>query len=481
MSKNLNSKSKTAVIWDLSGAFVRQFASLFITILLARLLGPLEFGIIGLALVFIHISEVFLDAGFTSGIIQQKNTKDITLSSIFYVNLGISIVLSLIVIITSGWIAVFYEEPRIKEILIWLAIIPPIAALGKVQDAILTKDLDFKSLTYRSVVATIVGGVLGVIAAFLNFGVYSLVIQQISMTVAATAMLWYATKWRPKWEYSSKEVKNLFSFSSYVFFDRLFRQVANKIDTIFVGKVFSPMVLGYYSRAETLKTQVQTYTTNSVSRVIFPMLSQLQDNQEKFKETYFKAFNIVSGFIVFLVAPLYFLSQFVVIFLLGDQWQPTVILFQILILTAISSPQVNMMGRAILAKGYSKLKFTTGLLQRLFKLLPIAVGLFYGIEEFAIAMVISSLLTFVVLSIIYENKLEIKFWLQIKNFIIPNLIFIIFMICHYYFKDFINQWFFAIAFLILQTIFMIVIKHDSYLFVKSNIKRFFKAKKTSHA
>jgi O-antigen/teichoic acid export membrane protein len=471
MSKNLNSKSKTAVIWDLSGAFVRQFAGLFITILLARLLGPLEFGIIAFALVFIHISEVFLDAGFTSGLVQQKNTKDIAFSSIFYVNLVISLFLSLIILASSGWIATLYKQPRIEEILNWLALIPPIAAMGKVQDAILTKRLDFKSLTIRSIVATIVGGVLGVIAAYSDFGVYSLVIQQIALTVTATLMLWYATKWRPKLEYSSFEVKRLFSYSSYVFFDRLLRQVANKIDTVFVGLVFSPIVLGHYSRAETLKTQVQTYTTNSLSRVIFPMLSQLQDDEEKFKETYFKVFNIVTGLIVFLVAPLYFLSQFIVIFLLGDQWQPTVILFQILVLTTLTSPQVNIMGRAILAKGYSKLKFTTGLLQRVFKLLPIGVGLFYGVEEFAIAMVISTLLAFVVLTKIYEKTLSVEFWLQIKNFLKPNMIFIVFIILHYYYKNEINQWWFAALFLSIQTVFIIFIKHDSYLFIKQNLKK----------
>jgi O-antigen/teichoic acid export membrane protein len=471
MNKNLYSKSKTAVIWDLSGAFVRQFAGLFITILLARLLGPLEFGIIAFALVFIHISEVFLDAGFTSGLVQQKNTKDIAFSSIFYVNLVISLFLSLIILASSGWIATLYKQPRIEEILNWLALIPPIAAMGKVQDAILTKNLDFKSLTIRSLVATLVGGVLGVIAAYSDFGVYSLVIQQIALTVTATIMLWYATKWRPKLEYSSFEVKRLFSYSSYVFFDRLLRQVANKIDTIFVGIVFSPIVLGYYSRAASLKTQIQTYTTNSLSRVIFPMLSQLQDDEEKFKETYFKIFNIVTGLTVFLVAPLYFLSQFIIILLLGDQWQPTVILFQILILTTLTSPQVNMMGRAILAKGYSKLKFTTGLLQRVLKLLPIGVGLFYGIEEFAIAMVISSLFAFVVLSKIYEKKLEINFWVQIKNFLVPNFIFMIYIAIHFYFRDNINQWLFAGSFLLIQIMFIILIKHDSYLFIKNNANK----------
>jgi O-antigen/teichoic acid export membrane protein len=474
LNKKLNSQSKTAFFWDFSGAFVKQFAGLFISIILARLLGPKEFGLIGISLVFIHISQVFIDAGFSIGLVQQKKTKDITFSSIFYINICVSLVLSSIIILTSGLIADFYNEPKVKSMLILLAIVPPIAAMGNVQGAILIKKMDFKSLTIRNIVSTVFGGLLGVAAVFLDYGVYSLVIQQIAMATATTLMMWFATKWRPKLEYSHQEVKKLFSYSSFIFFDQLMIQIVNKMDIIFIAKVFSPIVLGYYSRAESLKSQVQRYATSSLRKIAFPVLSQLQDDNKKFKETYFKFFNISSGFVVYLIAPIYFLSQFIIIFLFGNQWQPTVILFQILLLTALSDPQVNIMGVAIAAKGYSKLKFKIGIFQRLLKLLPISVGLFYGIKEFAVAMVIASFLIFLMLSIFYQKKLDIKFWLQIKSFLIPNSLFLALIIIHYYFKNDISQWWFVSFFLILQTLFMIIIKHESYIFFKSNFSKILK-------
>jgi len=468
MSKSLNQQTKSGVIWDLSGAFIRQFALLFISILLARLLEPEEFGILGMAMVFISISEVFTDVGFTSGLIQQKETKDITYSSVFYINLLISIFLSVIIFLSAPYIANFYEAPEVKTILYYLAIIPPIAALGRVQAAILTKNINFKSLTIRDITATFVGGTFGVIAAFLNFGVYSLVIQQITTVIVATFMLWFSTKWTPKFEFSIEEIRKLFKFSSYVFLDSLLRQVFNKIDTIFIGKVFSPAMLGFYSRAESLKAQVQTYTTNSLRKVIFPVFSKLQDDDQNFRKTYFWVFNITTGLIVILIAPLFFLSHIIIIFLLGEKWEPSVIFFQILIFSAITSPQIGMMGKAVLAKGFSKLKFNIGLIQRLLKLLPIVFGLLYGIEEFAFTVVVASTLVFFVYSSILHYKLKLNFWLQVKSLLVPNTVFIIFMMIYLFFNQLINAWIITILFLVTHLIFIHLIKHESFFFIKNS-------------
>jgi len=471
LNKNLNQKTKDSVIWDLSGAFIRQFALLFISILLARLLEPEEFGILGMSMVFISISQVFTDVGFTSGLIQQKDTKDIAYSSVFYINLLISVVLSGVILLTAPLIANFYEIPKVEIILYYLAIIPPIAALGRVQAAILTKQINFKSLTIRDITATLVGGVLGVSAAFLDYGVYSLVIQQIAMVTTGTLMLWFSTNWIPKLEFSTNEIKKLFVFTSFVFLDSLLRQVFNKIDTIFIGKMFSPAMLGFYSRAESLKAQVQTYTTNSLRKVIFPVLSQLQDDDEKFKSTYFKAFNIVTGLIVLLIAPIYFLSNFIIIFLLGAKWEPSIIFFQILIFSTVTSPQIGMMGKAVLAKGYSRLKFNIGLIQRLLKTTPIVFGLLFGIEEFAIAVVASSTLVFFVYSIVLDKRLQLGFWLQVKNLLIPNLVFFCFLIFSVLFEKNVNQWGITILFLITHVIYIKLIKHESYTFMQAALKK----------
>lgn len=471
MTKDLGKKSKASVLWDVSGGLVRQLSFLLITIVLKRLLTPEEFGVVALSMVFITISEIFIDSGFTSGLIQQKGTKNITYSSVFYVNLLISIIYSALLILCSPLIADFFEKPIIENVLYFLAIIPPIAALGRVQLAILTKDINFKSLTKRDLVGTLSGGLLGLLAAYNGIGVYSLVIQQITMITVSTMMLWFATGWYPKLEFSITELKKLFSFSGYVFLDDLFRRVASKIDTIFIGKAFSPTILGFYTNAETLKAQVEVYTSTSISKVLFPVFSQLQDDKAEFRRTYLKSFNIVTGLIVMLIGPVSFLSYFIITTLFGEKWIPSVILFQILILSSIVSPHVRMMGRAVLALGYSKLKFKVGILQRLFKLLPICIGLFYGIQEFTIAMAVSAILVFLALCFLYQKILNISVQLHLKGFFIPNIPLILFIIINYSFNQYLNQWLFTLSFVACQLLFLKIIRHESYTFMSITLRK----------
>lgn len=469
MSKNLNKKTKSGLIWDLSGSFVRQGAAFVISIILARLLEPKDFGIIGMSLVFVSISDVFVDVGFTSGLIQQRNTKDITYSSIFYVNLVISLLFTLGIIIAAPYISDFYGIPEIKNILYYLSIIPPIAAVGRVHAAILTKRMNFKSLTLRDITATVVGGAIGLAAAFSDFGVYSLVFQQIASVATATCLLWLSIKWKPKFEFSKIEVKKLMGYSSYVFFDQALRQIFNRIDTIFIGKVFSPITLGFYSRAESLRAQVQTYTTNSVRKVIFPALSSLQDNPEEFEAVYYKVFNIVTGLTVLLVAPIFFLSEEIIIGLLGEKWQPSIIFFQILIFTTLTSPQIGLMAQTVLAKGHSKLKFKIGLIQRFLKLTPIVFGLYFGVLEFTVAVVVAVTIVFFVYAFVLQLKLRISFITQVISFLIPHALFLLFIIIFKVFKVEISNWLIAASFIILNIIYLKLIKHESFTLINNTL------------
>jgi O-antigen/teichoic acid export membrane protein len=471
---NLASKSTSAFFWDLSGSFVRQFLLLFITILLARLLGPKDFGIIGMAMVFISISQAFSDFGFTTGIIQQKHIKDITLSSIFFINIGISIGLSLIILLSANAIGRFYEEPRVTTILYYLAVIPPISALGKIHGTILSKKIKFKKLTIINLIAAVSAGALGVIAALLDYGVYSLVIQQITLVLFFSTLMWIFSDWRPKWHFSTDEVQNIMKFSSYVFFDNLMRQVFLRIDTLFIGKVFSPTTLGFYSRAESLKSQANAYTTTSLVRIIFPVFSSIQDDNKVFENVYLKAFKIVCGFIIILVAPIFFLAPHIIIFLLGDKWEPSVILFQILILSLLVEPLKGLMGKALLSKGFSKFHFKFGLFARFIRILPLVIGLYYGITYFAVAVVLSGFIIFLAELVAIQYKLKLSFWCQLKSFIGPNILFSLMLIGYIMYYNDINLWVYATCFLIIQLIILKYSKHQSYIFIGNFISKFIK-------
>lgn len=473
---NKNNTIKKGLTWDLIGSFFRQFVSFFITIILARLLSPKEFGVVGMAIVFISITQVFIDIGFTSGIIQRRDVKGIVYSSVFYVNLSISILLSLLIVLIAPYIGDFYGEPEVSQILKYLAIMPPIGAFGQIQSTILTKKMDFKSLSLINVISTFVGGTAAVIGALMNMGVYSLVMLQLFTVFSSTLLLWYLSKWRPKWEFSIHEIRSLLGFSSFVFFDQVLRQIFNKIDTIYIGKVFTPAVLGFYSRAESFKAQINKYATSSLRKIMFPALSNLQHQEEAFKKAYQRSFNLVTGILVLILGPIYFLSEEIIIGLFGAKWRPSVVFFQILIFTALTSPHIGIMAQAVLAKGYSKLKFKIGLIQRLLKLTPIAFGFWFGdVKIFCFAMVGSATTVFFVYSYVVYKKLKISFVAQMRNFFVPNILFFVFLILFLVYRENINTWWYAISMIFLQMIYLKLLNHESYILISntfSKLKRF---------
>lgn len=470
--KSLDSKSRKAFGWDLVGTFIRQFVTLGISIILARLLTPEEFGVIGIALVFVSLTQVFIDVGFTDGLVYRQSVDDLLYSSIFYLNCAISFLMAILIVLVAPIVGNFYDNSDITSVLYYLALIPPIAALGKVHSAILVKNLNFKALSIRDVVAVLMGGTLGVIAAIKGMGVYSLVWQQITTTIVGTILLWVGSKWQPKSSFSWTEVRALFSYSSFIFFDQLLRQFFQRVDTIFIGKVFSTATLGFYSRAESLNAQIMSYTATSLRKVIFPTLSSLQDDSEKFEEVYLKIFKLVTVITVALSGLLYFLADVIILNLLGEKWLPTVIIFQILIFKTSTGPLGALIGKSLLSRGHSKKKFRVGLLQRALTLIPLLFGLFYGIETFAIVVVLINFINISLGIYFVQRYLNISFLKQLKSLLKPLLLGFIII---YLMKSLLsfNSFLSALIFIITYAIILILTKDEGFLMLKVELEKIF--------
>lgn len=458
-------------MWDLAGTGIRQVATLIVSIVLARLLEPEQFGIIGIAMVFISITQVFIDVGFTDGLVQKKKVSEIAYSSIFYINILISLVLAVIIFLMASVIGSFYKSTQIVTVLHYLAIIPPITALGKVHSAILIKEFKFKELSIRDIIATSVGGGVGIVLAFRGFGVFSLVWQQVVSALIGSALLWIGTKWIPSILFSWKEVRLLLKFSSYVFFDQVIRQVFQKIDTLFIGKVFSPVVLGFYSRAESLSVQVTNYTSSSLQKVIFPVFSSIQDDDIRFNDIYFKAFRLAATLSITLSGVLFFLSQIIIVGLLGEKWAPSIIIFQILIFRTIFAPFGSLMGKALLSKGYSKIKFKVSLIQRVLMLSPMIFGFFYGIEIFTLAVVITASINFLISSYLLDYVIGLSFYTQIYSFVKPLIPLMFLVPIKLVFFPNLNSMIGAAAFLVFQLLYLILIKDSGLSLAKQEVTR----------
>lgn len=466
---NLGKRARTSLFWDLGGTFFRQLSTLAVSVILARLLEPAQFGVIGIALVFVAISGVFIDVGFTDGLVQRQNVSQRMYSSVFYVNLLISFLLATGIYFVAPLIGNFFENSKITDVVKWLILVLPISAMGKVHQAILTKKLQFRALALRDVIATLFGGLVGIGTAFLDFGVYALVGQQLTTAFVGMVALWLGTGWKPSVVFSFSEIRSLMSFSAFVFFDHIFRQIFQRIDTLFIGKVFSPTVLGFYSRAESLNAQVMDYTSNSLRKVIFPVLSSLQGDSARFHKIYFRVFNLAAVLSITLAGLLFFLGDRIILVLLGEKWAPSIVIFQILVFRSIFGPFSSLMGKSLLGMGYSRLRFQISFVQRLILLTPMLVGYFYGIEIFAAAVVGAFFIGFFINAAAIDYALSISFWKQLTEFFKPTIPLLVLTMFTIFAPFEVDSFLMAIIFLLIQIIYLILIQNEGIIILRNEL------------
>ena len=472
MNKNLVKQAKSGFAWDLMGTFFKQISVLTVSAILARLLSPEEFGVIGMAMVFVSISQIFIDIGFTQGLIQnQKNTKTIY-SSVFYLNIVLGFLICTLLFLLAPLIGSFYEMNQVIAVVQWLCIIPLISAFGSVQKVQFIKRLDFKTLAYSTVFSTIIGGVIGIVVAFLHYGVFALVAQQITTAIILTVILWLKSNWRPSWVFSFKEIKKILNFSIYVFLDNFSRTFFNKLDTLFIGKYFSAATLGFYSRAESLNAQIIQYTTSSLGKVIFPTFSKFQDNRKVFEANYFKVFHLATVVTVFLVGPLFFLAEDIIITLLGDKWKPSVLIFQILVFKILISPFGTLTAKSLLAKGFSKKKFQINQIKRLLLFAPIYFGYLYGLNAFLITLIVAKSIVFIISIWTVHKYLNISFTKQLIAFIKPTVTFLIMLFIYYYFQIETNSYLLSLIILSIQFSYLYLIKSPGLYILINLIKTY---------
>lgn len=467
---SLKKKSATALSWDLGGSLAKTLSGFVISIFLARLLTPEEFGLVGMAMVFISVSQVFIDIGFASALIQNQKTTNLSYSSVFWLNIVLGIILTFIFYISSPYIGNFYDNQEITKLVKWLSLIFVFNAFRIVQTALLKKKLNFKVLSLSNMVAGIVGGICGVVFAFLDYGVFSLVIQNIVTAILITIFLWTAADWKPDFKFSSHEIKKLFGFSSYVFVDRFVSSIFKRLDVLVIGKMLSPATLGFYTRAVSLNNQITTYSSSSISKVFFPVLSTLQEDDKEFSRIYFKVISIVSFISFGLTGVFYVIGQDIIITLFGEKWMPSVAIFQILIISACNYPLSSMMLNAFMSKGLSKQNFYIGLFRKGIRIIPLYLAYAYGIIPFAISVVVVSYFLTITNAIFLNKYTGLSLGLHFRKIFegVTPLVLIILIYEIINPEQIILRLTLALFFILIYFLFNHLIKTEGYVFIKAN-------------
>jgi teichuronic acid exporter len=416
---SLKQKTVSGLLWS----FIDQFANLGITfiagIILARLLSPREFGLIGMITVFIAVSESFINSGFSSALIRKKDCTDTDFSTVFYFNLVAGILFFFILFFSAPAIAGFFDEPQLEAIVQVLGIILIIDSLTLIQRTILTKRIDFKLQARISVIASLGSGIVAIVMAFNGFGVWSLVVQRLLRQGLNSLFLWLWNRWRPLWVFSKQSFKELFGFGSKLLVSGLIDTLYRNIYYLVIGKYFSAQELGYYTRAEGFKNLPSQNLNSIVSRVTYPVLSSMQDDIPRLRNNYQKLIRSVMFITFILMLGMAAVAEPMIHTLIGAKWEPAIIYLQMLCFVGMMYPLHALNLNMLQVQGRSDLFLKLEVIKKIIAIPTIVIGVFFGIKIMIVGMMVNTLIAYYLNSYWSGVKIGYSFKHQVKD-ILPS-------------------------------------------------------------
>jgi O-antigen/teichoic acid export membrane protein len=418
---SLKDKTIKGLTWSFIDSFINQGFQFIVGIILARILTPKEFGLIGMLTIFIAISQSFIDSGFTQALIRKLNVTQADYSTVFYFNLVVSIICFFILYGSSGFISLFFNEPQLAILLQVLGLSLIINALSIIQKAILTKKLDFKLQTKISLISSFGSGFLAITLAYTGFGVWSLVIKTISGFFLTTLFLWLWNKWKPSLVLSMVSFKELFSFGSKLLLSGLINTIYQNAYYFIIGKYFSAIDLGYYTRADQFHQLPSANLTSVIQRVSYPVLSSIQDDKDRLKEAYKKIIKITMLFSFVLMLGMAATAKPMILTLIGDKWLPAVIYLQLLCFVGMFYPLHALNLNMLNVQGRSDLFLRLEIIKKIIAIPVILIGVFLGIKEMILAMIVNTIIAYYLNSYWSGKFIGYSFLQQIKD-ILPSFI-----------------------------------------------------------
>ncbi len=413
MADTIKNKFFSGIAWSFVQNIAVKAMSVVFTIVLARLLFPEDYGLIGMLSIFIAVSEVFIQSGISQALIQKTDCTDEDFSTAFYFNVSISVFIYLVLFITAPYIADFYHEPQLVTLTRVLSLNFVFGSLNIVQQSKLTKAMNFKPLAIISLACTLFSGVVGIVMAYKGLGVWALVGQTLSATLLRVFFFPMFTKWHPNRLFSYQSFIHLWGYGSKILVTGIIDVIIRNLSNILIGRFYDKEQVGYFSKARNF-SDIPSQTISSIlGTVIFPVLSEIQDDKLRLTFIYKKVLlnTIVLTFPIMIILAL--LAKPLVVLLFTEKWLPAVPLLQALMLARIFLP-LNYLNAGLLqgtgeAKLYMKLYFIAGPLS----LIAIAVAIPFGVLAMAWATFISALLYYLVFAIVIGAKIHYSFFCQV--------------------------------------------------------------------
>ncbi|HEY5499821.1 MAG TPA: lipopolysaccharide biosynthesis protein [Bacteroidales bacterium] len=418
---DLNQKTVKSVMWSAVERFGSQGIQFVMSIIIARLLLPEEYGLIAMLAFFMAIAQTFVDSGFGSALIQKNDRNEIDYSTAFYFNFVVAVLVYLMLFLAAPFIADFYKEEKLIDITRVVGISVILNSFGLVQRAKLSIALDFKKLALASTLAVFISGLLGIWMAYTGYGVWALVAQTVLNNLICNILLWTLSRWSPLWVFSKESFIALFSFGSKLLLSSLLHTVYTNLYTLVIGKFYSKQSLGSYYQASNLAT----FTSNNISavivRAIYPIQCSMQDDDEKLKY-YFSKYLKLSCYVIFPISVgLCALAEPLVKVVLNVQWIPAIPYIQILCIAYMWNPVMMMNSSILNVKGRSDYFLRAEVIKKIMAIIILVTTIPFGIKIMCWGLLLYSFTDMIIITIYTKKLMGLRLLNQFKD-ILPIIL-----------------------------------------------------------
>lgn len=421
MSESLKHKAVKGILWSSVERFSVQGVLFVVMVVMARLLTPKDYGLVGMLAIFIAVAQSLVDSGFSQALIRKQNRTEKDNSTVFYFNIAVGLFLYGAFYLAAPLVARFYNSPELTDLMRVVCLSVVFNSFAVVQRALLTVNIDFKTQAKASLTAAVTSGVVGIGMAYTGFGYWSIAAQQLVNLGFCTLLLWIFARWRPSWCYSWESFHELFGFGSKLMVSGLLDTVYRNMYLLVIGKVFSPSALGHYTRAHQFSEFPSSNLTGILQRVTYPVLCQIQDDDERLASIY-RRFLRVSAFLIFpLLVGLSAIAHPFILILLKEQWSFAATLLQILCFAMMWYPIHAINLNLLQVKGRSDLFLRLEVIKKVIAVLVLCITIPMGLVAMCVGQIFSSLIALIINTHYTGLLIQVGFLRQMRD-LLPTLL-----------------------------------------------------------
>lgn len=413
--QGLKEKTVKGVGWSAADAFLGQGVSFIVGIVLARLLSPDEYGLIGLTTIFVVVLESIVDSGFSTALIRKKDVTNDDYNTMFITNLMISVLMYVVLFFSAPLIAKFFARSELIALVRAMGCLIIIQALSIVQYTVLTKRIDFKTKTKASVIAAIISGVIGISLAFSGFGVWALVGQRLSKELVYTFCLWIFNRWWPKVRYNIDSLCYMWGFGWKMLVSGLLDKIWGQLYQVVVGKFYNPSTLGQYTRSKEYATLLSSNFQTIIGRVTYPVLAEVQDDTLRLVSAYRRIIKTTMFVTAVSIISLGAVAEPFIYCLIGPQWHQAATFLPLICISMSLHPLHAINLNMLKVQGRSDIFLYLEIIKKIIAIGPICLGIFVDIYWMLIGSIITGIISFYLNSYYTGKKLGYSSWMQIKD------------------------------------------------------------------